>query len=220
VTSAETIEQYTARQVPLVGAIEGMVFQRSLAGIRPAKAVGVSLDGSRTAYTDESGYYRFADVPEGIHQVGLALDELPADVEPTGSAKSEAKVLARSRQRIDFNVAPLLSISGKLIVPPGISVENVIVRLQPTEHYTTPDKDGGFAFYNVPEGVYEVVIDRATLPDGISVTTGERITLQVALDSATQASAVFQLAIEHHEKPIRRIMEEQISVGAGQTGQQ
>ncbi|MGD1103196.1 MAG: hypothetical protein ABSA59_14165, partial [Terriglobia bacterium] len=74
-----TIEQYTATHAPLVGSVRGLVLEQSVSGTRPAPNVGVSLDHYRNVLTDTNGHYDFGDVPEGTHEVGLNMEQLPAD---------------------------------------------------------------------------------------------------------------------------------------------
>jgi hypothetical protein len=216
-TPAETMEQYTARQIPLVGSIEGMVSQNLMAGTRAAKGVPIRLDGYRLAYSDASGYFQFNDVAEGVHQVGPALDELPADVELDGLASADVGVAPRLRSRVDFAVAPLLSVSGRIAAPKGVDLQNVIVRAHPSGRYTTPDLDGNFSLSNLREGTYEVAIDRDSLPQDVVITSAPKLMINLQVD-AEPASADFQLAIDHHELPVQRVIEQHIDLGAGGQG--
>ena len=213
-TPAETMEQYTARQIPLVGTIEGMVSQNLIAGPRGAKGIPVRLDGYRLAFTDASGYFQFNEVAEGVHKVGPALEELPADVELDGLASADVGVAPRLRSRIDFAVAPLLSVSGKITAPKGVVLENVVVRAHPSNRYTTPDPDGYFSLANLREGTYDISIDRDSLPEDVVITSAPSLMVNLQVD-AEPASADFQLAIEHHELPVQRVIEQRIDLGSG-----
>jgi hypothetical protein len=85
----EGLDRYTSEQIPLVGVVEGIVQERTLAGTHPAAEVPIRLDQSRTVVTAADGRYRFADVAEGPHKVGLALDELPSEYDPGAAAQAE-----------------------------------------------------------------------------------------------------------------------------------
>ena len=158
----EGLERYTAEQIPLVGVVEGIVQERTLAGFRPAAQVPVRLDGSRTIVTAADGRYRFADVAEGTHKAGLALDELPSEYDPGAAAQTEVSVEPRRTSRADFEVVRLAEVRGAVTGPAG-QLEGILIRLSPGARYTTTDADGVFAFHNLREGDYEAVLDPATL---------------------------------------------------------
>jgi len=212
-TPAETMEQYTARQIPLVGTVEGIVMENLVAANHAAAGIPVRLDGYRVAFSDATGYFQFADVPEGIHKVGPALDELPADVELDGIATYDVKVSPRLRSRADFRVAPLLSVSGRVEGPKGVAVETVVIRVHPSARYTTPDPDGSFAFFNLREGSYEVSIDPSSLPEDVVIASPGSVTVNLQSGVAT-APVNFQLAVEHRELPIQRVIEQRIDAGS------
>ena len=80
-----TMEEYTAAHAPLIGSVRGLVLEQSIAGSRPAPNVAVSLDHYRSVVTDANGHYDFGSVPEGTHEVGLDMEQLPTDYEPGAS---------------------------------------------------------------------------------------------------------------------------------------
>ncbi len=213
-SGSETMEQYTARQAPLVGAVEGVVMQELRAGMQTVQGIPVSLDGSRTSFSDATGHYRFIDVPEGVHQVALSRDELPADAEPVGVPFAEIHVTPRGRIRTDFTIAPLTSLTGVVTAPADITLDSLIIRLEPGARYTTPDHDGSFAFYNLREGNYDVVIDRASLPVETLVNGSLRQSVNVQV-SPNAPHVEFQIVRDRHEKPVRRILEQQIDLTTG-----
>ena len=200
-----------ALQVPLVGAVEGFVRQIGNSSGDVA-GVPVTLDNGRTATTDGSGRYRFIDVPEGVHEVRLAVRELAADLEPADNSSLVVKVAPHTVARADFSVKRLGSLSGKVTVPSGMSPESVIVRLLPTERYTTPDPDGSFAFFNLPEGDYQLAIDEKNLPEGSFVRSAPVLQASVRLDAPVTPVA-FELAMRVAEKPVRVLFQQEISVG-------
>ena len=213
-TPAESMAQFTARQIPLVGVVEGSIMQNLLAGSRGATGIPVRLDGYRTTYTDATGYFHFDEVPEGIHTIGPAPDELPADVELDGPSQADVRVMPRLRARADFAVAPLLAMTGKITAPAGVPLDGVLVRLRPSARYTTPDADGSFSFFGLREGSYEVTVDRNSLPEDVVVSSASTIVVDMKV-GATPASADFDLAVEHRELPVQRVIEQRIDVGGG-----
>jgi hypothetical protein len=200
-----------ALQIPLVGAVEGFVKQIG-SSIRDTAGVPVILDNGRTATTDGSGRYRFIDVPEGVHEVRLAIRELAADLEPGDTSSVQVKVVPHAVARADFSVKRLASLAGKVNVPAGLAPDSVIIRLLPTERYTTPDADGSFAFFNLPEGDYQVAVDPQSLPEASFVQSAPVLQASVRLDSPT-APVEFEIATRITEKPVRVLFQQDISVG-------
>jgi hypothetical protein len=200
----------SALQVPLVGAVEGFVRQIG-SSIRDVAGVPVTLDNGRTATTDDSGRYRFIDVPEGVHEVRLAVRELAADFEPADSYCFTVKVAPHSVTRADFSVKRLGSLLGRVRAPSGISLESVIIRLLSTDRYTTPDADGTFTFFNLPEGDYQLAIDQQSLPEGSFVRSAQVQQTSVRLD-ALLAPVEFELNMHVVEKPVRVLFQQQITV--------
>ena len=218
-TAAETMEQYTARQMPLVGTVDGRVTENVLAGNHGAAGIPVRIDGYRTVFTDSTGYFQFAEVPEGVHRVSPAIDELPADLELDGINAVDVTVTPRLHSRADFAVAPLVSVAGKVTAPKDVAVENIIIRVKPSARYTTPDPDGSFSFFNLREGMYEISIDRDTLPPDVVITSAP--TSVVTLETGKQPpSSDFVLAVEHRELPVQRVIDLHIDLGAGGQGPQ
>ena len=84
--------------VPLVGAVEGFVYDKTLSGSKVVAGVAVKLDNSRTVTTDANGRFRFVEVPEGPHLVALAIELLPAEYNPGSRKEVPVRVLpARAR---------------------------------------------------------------------------------------------------------------------------
>jgi hypothetical protein len=215
-----SIEQYTAVHAPLVGSVQGLVLEQSLAGSRPAPNVAVSLDHYRNVLTDASGHYDFGNVAEGTHEVGLDMEQLPTDYEPGAASKGRVNVAPRAIARTDFNVIRLTALFGRMVAPAGRQVENVVIRLAGTNLYTTPYQDGSFFFYNLREGDYEVAIDSRTLPEGCLLASPASV--RVSPRSFTAPPRVeFELKTKPEAvKPVREILQQQIHVGGqGGTGQ-
>ena len=208
------IEQYAMQHAPLVGNVQGMVMEQSLSGPRPAANVAVILDHGRTAATDSTGRYNLADVPEGSHEVGLDMEQLPADYEPGPAPNTRVSVGPRSIVRADFIVIRLTFLDGRIEAVPGVSLDNIVIRLAGTDRYTTPDADGNFAFYNLREGEYLVAIDEQTLPEEVLLDSAPNV--QVVASSANPPGPVtFVLKMKpEEEKPIHRMFQDQIRMPA------
>ncbi|MBZ5543943.1 MAG: carboxypeptidase-like regulatory domain-containing protein [Acidobacteriia bacterium] len=213
-----SLEDYAAEHAPLVGSVQGLVMEQTLAGARPASNVAISLDHYRTALTDGSGRYQFSDVPEGPHEVGLDMEQLPADYDAGPAAEARVSVEPRALLRADFNVVRLTSLVGRIVAPAGAPVENVLVRLAGTSRYTTPDPDGTFAFYNLREGEYDPAIDEKTLPEGYLLVSPASVHV-LASSSKPATPVIFELKEKpREEKPIRQILHQEIHVGGASGG--
>ena len=211
-----SLEQYTAEHAPLVGSVQGFVIEQSLAGPRPAANVTVSLDHYRAAVTDASGRYEFVHVAEGPHEVGLDQEQLPTDYEPGPAPTAIVSVQPQAIARADFTVVRLAYLRGRIVAPVDAPLDGVVIRLAGTNRYTTPDLSGNFAFYNLREGEYDVVIDVDTLPDGYLLASSPSIR-SLASSSASPAAPIrFELRLKPQpNKPIRQLFEEHIHVGTG-----
>jgi hypothetical protein len=213
-----SFEDYAAQHAPLVGSVEGVVVERTIAGARPAAGVSMILDGFRRTMTDSSGRYQFPNVPEGPHEVGLDLEQLPTDFDAGDSLSSKILVEPRALVRTDFDVVRLTSIHGSISAPAQTPVQNIVIQLAGTDRYTTPDTDGNFSFFNIREGEYDVVIDAQSIPEGYLLQTPASV--HVAASASRPAPVVtFQIQSKPvEEKPIRPVIQERIRVGASGGG--
>ena len=210
------IAEYAAARAPLVGSVQGLVMEQSLNGSRPAAGVAVSLAHFRTAVTDASGHYQFSAVPEGIYEVGLDMEQLPADYEPGPAPQARVSVEPRAIARADFSVVRLTYLTGRIVGPSGTPVENAVIRLVGTNRYTTPYQDGSFAFYNLHEGEYEVVFDEQMLPEGYLLASPARVRVVASSTNPTAAQIEFELKLKPvQEKLVREVLREEIHVGVG-----
>jgi hypothetical protein len=169
--------------------------------------------------TDASGSYHFSDVPEGFHVVKLAERELPVEFEPGAVSEIKVQVEPRRLVRADLQVSRLTSLSGKIIVPNGLSADAIVVRLSPGTRYTTPDADGNFTFYNLREGNYDVILDEASLPENARLVTPGTLSIEVRLDTPSP-EIDFQIEITKAEEPVRQLFEQRLKlngIGAGQS---
>jgi uncharacterized membrane protein YgcG len=190
--------------------------EQFLNGSRPAAGVPVRLAHFRTAVTDASGHYQFSAVPEGPHEVGLDMEQLPTDYEPGPVTTARVSVEPRAIARADFTVVRLTYLTGKVVAPAGVQVENVVIRLAGANRYTTPYQDGSFAFYNLREGEYEVVFDEQTLPDGYLLASPARVRVLASSTNPPAAEIGFELKFKPpQEKPVHEILQEEIHMGVG-----
>ena len=208
-------QPYAAEQVPLVGSVQGHVMEKSLAATRPAVNVSVSLDGGRSVLTDSSGFYALKDVPEGPHVMGLNMDQLPTHYEAGPDASEKIVVSPRALVRSDFSVVRLIRLTGRVGAPKGIPLDAVVIRIAGSDRYTTPDANGAFSFYGLPEDTYTVAIDPVTIPDGFPL-SGPVSVPPAADPNGPPAPIQFTLVFQpQQEQPIRPDFQEQIHVQAG-----
>ena len=156
--------------------------------------------------TAADGQYRFADVAEGTHKVGLALDELPAEYDPGAAAQADVEVEPRRTSRAEFEVVRLAEVRGVVAGPHG-QLEGILIRLSPGARYTTTDADGVFAFHNLREGDYEAVPDSATLAAGTGLIGTERAGISVRAGAPT-AEVRFQVEARKVEIKVRKTFEQ------------
>jgi hypothetical protein len=202
----ENADRLTTQAAALVGTVEGTVLVKALGGARNAAGVSVRLDGWRTAVTDADGRYVFDSVPEGAHEVALALAELPADFDPGEAQKSSVVVQPRRAARADFAVLPLMAFEGKVRGPEGAALDGIVIRMLPGTRYTTTGMDGSFKFYNVREGDFTVTIDAGTLPEGGRLTSPAGVSVAVR-DGTPPPPIEFGFTVHFTEKPIRKVLE-------------
>jgi hypothetical protein len=193
--------------VRLTGNIEGIVRLKTLAAATlNAASVPVSLDNGRTAVSGPDGHYFFTNVPEGVHEVGLAMDELPADFDPGESPRNQIVVQPNRVARADFEVLPLTSISGRVTGPEKLPLEDIIIRLLPGSRYTSTDRDGAFAFYNVREGDFDLLIDPATLPEGAALESPASVRTSARIGTPASPVEFIFVTIKSAPKPVRKVL--------------
>jgi hypothetical protein len=206
------LDRYAAEQIPLVGGIEGIVWEETAEGRRPAEGVPVILDQGRTVQTDANGRYRLIEVPEGAHRVALAARELPAEFNPGKVTEAGVHVEVNRITRADFDVVGLTALEGRVVAPKNVPLDSILIRLTPGGRYTTPDASGAFGFYNLPEGDYQVELDVASLPEHAVLLSAERVPVSVRR-GAQPAAVEFKFEIRVPEKPVRKLFEQRINLG-------
>lgn len=202
----ENLDRFAANAVPLVGAVEGVVQMKSVAGPAVAAGIPVTLDGDRKSLSDRDGHYRFDGVAEGPHEVALSATELPADFDRGATDKAQVTVQPRRTARADFEVLPLGWLEGRVEGPAGTALDGIVIRIAPGTRYTMTDSDGHFAFYNLREGGFELSVDQSTLPENAEMTS--RASAAAAIRIGTQAPPTeFSFDIVLKLKPIRKVLE-------------
>jgi hypothetical protein len=192
------------RQTSLKGSVDGFVREEEGRGDLGVEGIVVMLDQGRSVTSDSAGHFHFAEVPEGVHRIGLSMEELLADFDPGPHKEGAVAVAPGKAARADLEVIRLATIHGQLNGPQDASLDTVVIRLAGSGRYTTPDAKGNFNFYNVRQGRYTVAIDEKTLPQYAALTSPA--TVEVAVNSATPAAVRFQFEIRLPDKPVRRIV--------------
>ncbi|MGD0437836.1 MAG: hypothetical protein ABSB86_15340, partial [Bryobacteraceae bacterium] len=163
--------------------------------------------------TDPSGFYSFKNVPEGPHIVGLDVDRLPTDYEPGPDSSLRVSLAPRGVVRSDFTVVRLIRLLGRIASPPDIPIDDVVIRLDGTNRYTTPDEGGNFSFYNLKEGEYSLTIDPLTIPDELKLSTPESVKVTASRQNQVLATIEFRLQLKPEpEQRIRQIPQQPIHI--------
>jgi hypothetical protein len=203
---AESQDKLINRSAPLMGTVEGVVRLKLQVGQAVAPGIPVSLDGGRVVTTAADGRYRFDEVPEGVHEVDLSATELPAEYDPGPVRKTRVLVQPRRFVRTDFEVLPLVSLEGCVAGPEGVPLEGIVIRLLPGARYTMTAAGGRFAFYNLREGDYQVVIDPKTLPDNAELTSPASADAIVRV-GAPLSSLEFSFVVPSQQKIVRKVLD-------------
>lgn len=183
------------------GAVEGFVWEIRADGRIPAPGVTVRLDQGRTAASGSDGRFRFADVPAGKHLVGIVTEQLQAEFDLGPDREATVTVTpGKTATVVDFGVILAVFLRGKVIGPPGVPVNSIVIRLSGTERQITADAAGNFRFPKLPEGDYTVVLEEKTLPENAVLTTPSSVTLSLRAGHETPA-AEFRFEIRKLKKP-------------------
>ena len=202
----DNLMQYSTQEIPLVGAVEGFVYARMMEGPQTAAGIPVSLDASRSVQTDATGRFRFSEVPEGSHKVTVVTRELPADYDPGPVPEATVVVQPRRVARAELDVLPLTMIQGRVVGFSGVPAENILIKLLPTDRYTTTGSDGNFSFQNLREGDYELLLDEQTLPEHSRLKSPNRVPCATRLGRSLPAIQ-FEFEVRQPEKPVRKVLE-------------
>ena len=85
-------------------------------------------------------------------------------------------------------------------------LEDIVIRLAPSSRYTTTNKEGGFTFYNVREGDFELALDPKTLPEGGALSSPAAIPVAVRVGAAPP-TLEFTFVVNTTQKPIRKVLD-------------
>src|SRR5206468_7282702 len=116
------------------------------------------------------------------------------------------------------SVFRLASITGNVIGPKDLQLQDVAIRLAGKQLYTTPYDDGSFSFYNLPEGHYVLEVDLKTVPQGYVLDSPNGV--EIAASSAEPSAPVqFHIKVRPQSaKPVRDVFSQQIHVSASPNG--
>jgi hypothetical protein len=161
--------------MPRRGHIDGIVFKDDQAlgmytpGLPPVAGVEVVLDNVRRTTTDNSGHFRFDDVPYGPHRVEARY----ASAQPTFfTTPSPADVDAGAS--VNFGIAlSRSSLRGVVLTDAGIGLSGVLVHIAGPDRRTTARTadDGTFVGEGLVAGDYDVTIEAGSVPAGYPVST-------------------------------------------------
>lgn len=174
------------------------------------RALAVSIDGGLEVMTDGNGRFRAAQVAPSAHRVSIAA-QLPAEYDPEGRAEIVLFVEPQRTVRAQFTVVRLTSFSGRVKGPKDTDYSNAAIRLLPGNRYTTPNNDGNFAFYDLREGDYQVVLDEKTLPENGGMKSPALAAVEVRVDRPAEPIA-FEFEIRVPEKPIRKVIDQRLNL--------
>ncbi len=201
-TSMFTLDKYAVGTTLLKGAIEGFVTGDHRRGV---DGVPVVLDGTSTVVTDATGKFRFDGVGEGARRVGLALNELPSEYDPGRSVETTVLVKPGGLSRVDLDVVVVgYSVRGSVSGPKDSALGGIVLRLLPTDRYTTTDNNGRFSFYNVKAGKYEVAVEEDTLSQFAVLKAPARVPVTLGGEETPQLEFVF--AVFEPVKAVRQIL--------------
>lgn len=191
------------------GSVEGFVFEMHNGSRSPVPAVAVGIDGSETIITDENGRYRFSRVAEGPHRVALVLDQLPAEFDPGPPPPEYIVVQPGLTARLDFNVFRLASFCGTVQAPPDSDVDKILIRLEGTPHYTTPEPGGRFCFYNLHAREYVVLLSKDTIQEGFRLASTDRIPIKLNYGAPLATRVRFAIERIQIKMATRRVLTSQ-----------
>lgn len=188
------------------GSIEGFVFETREGGRVPVPSVAVAIDNSDSVLTAHDGRYRFPRVAEGPHHVALAVDQLPAEFDPGPPPPEYIVVQPGLTARLDFTVFRLASFCGTVQAPPDSDLDKILIRLEATAGYTTPESNGRFCFYNLQAGDYVVLLSKDTIREGFKLVSPERIPIKLNYGSPLTARVKFILERIQIKLSTRRVL--------------
>lgn len=155
------------------GSIDGYVFRDDDSSGRFSTStpgiggVEVKLDGERSTRTDSAGYYAFAGVPYGTHQVEAQIPSAAPSFFTTDSPAS-----AEIGSRVDFGVNFVQGkIFGNIVNDAGQGIAGVVVAIAGLKQRATTGSDGRFVFEGVAPGHYIVTASADSFPTGYDLSS-------------------------------------------------
>ena len=148
------------------------------------RKVRVKLEDGTAIRSNSLGVYSFSAAVAGEHTASLDLSTLPEGYLPLDVPKKTFTVFEGIRYELNFPLRATRQVTGRVFIdqngngvlgPEDKVLENAKVLLGSRGVLT--DKDGWYLFDNLNSGAYELSIDPASLPEGISVPKKLEITL-------------------------------------------
>ena len=201
------------------GHIAGMVFSdldndgtRDI-GEQGVRYVSLKINGQTVAEVDEDGKFELRDIPVGRHTIELDLLSIPATYDVGSSWRVVVDVVRRQTALRQFPLVLLGKLKGRVLVNAKRSAirddsddlrpaPNVLVSLTGGLKTTVTDPDGEFEFTSLPAGLYQVTIDRASLPQHWAVTS--EMANPVRLRPGERILGL-ELRVEEASRPSRRV---------------
>jgi hypothetical protein len=170
---------------------------------RPVAGARVRL-GSYSVDTERTGAYLFTKVPRGDYLLSLDPDCLPADY-AWGGRGLPLTLSWASRTHADLVVAPLNAIHGRVYSDRngngrfdfGEGIAGAAVHLR--DRVTATDAAGGYSFYNLAPGPYNVGLNVEKLPADVEAVGPIELAVELG-DSRPITSADF--LVKPKVKPI------------------
>lgn len=153
-----------------MGSVEGTI---TLQG-NGVEGLGILADGSPVAVTDRQGRYRIGRVRAGPVSIAIDTMELPPGLSAEGGLSRAVIVEPGQTVRADFELNRGVTMQGVIVacddgaaIRPLRGVRIALIGPGGARTYET-DILGSFRDDSIPPGVYEVVVDPASLPPGMS----------------------------------------------------
>lgn len=164
--------------VPPFGTIEGVVLTDP--GRQGIPNLRIVLDEGPSTFTDANGVFTFHKVLEGEHTLRLELRTLPAFYDLLGPPRQKVIVQPKGRARVEFRVAVLGRISGRVIEDanrngridpeePGLPDVRILAIKGEERYEAFTDLEGGFILDNLKGGTYTIQVDETSVPEGATV---------------------------------------------------
>ncbi|MDH3648574.1 MAG: carboxypeptidase regulatory-like domain-containing protein [Saprospiraceae bacterium] len=145
---------------------------------------------TRTTTTDNSGHYQFDQLPAGDYTITVNTSTLPSGtsntVDPDGGNNNQASVMLSAGEQensIDFGYQGSSSVGDQLFIDvdgnglystisdfPIAGVEVTLIDNVGNSVTVSTGTDGSYLFDNLPAGSYQILVNAADLPSGVSNT--------------------------------------------------